>query len=377
MSTAIAALPVPARSPGLPTPADDASTSASRSASASDSASIASGDFAALLLGQLPAETALNLLISAGSPDKTPLTDTLAPPQDAALLLASMGISGLSMAPLQSEAAGALTAASGGASSPETELTLTTPADIALTSELAAGARGKADRTAQFGGPISKANESDQIARTALSAADTPAKLAGLGQKLADATSGLGETQTTSLLQATPQQLASAAQLSGMKADSIHVGSESLHVQAPFRDSAWTAEFGQKVVWLVSQDKQGAQITLNPPHMGPIEISLNMKNDQATAAFTSANSEVREAIELAIPRLREMLAGVGVELGQANVSAESFRQQADSNGNNPGSRSHRSTETADTNSVVSGHLRGETMAGRSIKRGNGLVDTFA
>jgi flagellar hook-length control protein FliK len=71
-----------------------------------------------------------------------------------------------------------------------------------------------------------------------------------------------------------------------------------------------------------------------------------------------------------------MLAGVGVELGQTNVSAESFRQQAESNNGNQGNRSNRA-DADDANAPGSGQLRGESMPGRNIQRGNGLVDTFA
>jgi flagellar hook-length control protein FliK len=177
-------------------------------------------------------------------------------------------------------------------------------------------------------------------------------------------------------LQATPQQLANAAQLGNNLTASPRPGVETVRLDTPMKDQAWPAEFGQKVVWLATQDKQSAQITLNPPDLGPIELSLKVKNDQATVAFTSANSGVREAIELALPRLREMLAGVGIELGQTNVSAESFRQQADNNNGNHGNRSNR-TDAGETNAPLSGQLRVETMPGRNIQRGNGLVDTFA
>ena len=71
-----------------------------------------------------------------------------------------------------------------------------------------------------------------------------------------------------------------------------------------------------KIVWLTANDQKFAQLTLNPPQMGPIEISLNINKDTASAYFISPNAEVREAIETALPRLREMLAGVGIELGQ-------------------------------------------------------------
>ena len=44
---------------------------------------------------------------------------------------------------------------------------------------------------------------------------------------------------------------------------------------------------------------------LNPPQLGPIEISLHVKAIKATAVFSSANADVREAIETALPRLRK------------------------------------------------------------------------
>ena len=55
---------------------------------------------------------------------------------------------------------------------------------------------------------------------------------------------------------------------------------------------------------------------------------MNIDKGHATAAFVSANAEVRDALESALPRLREMFASAGIALGQTSVSAESFSQQA-------------------------------------------------
>ena len=366
MPTAIAAPPLSTRSTGLQTPVDDGL--------ASDFAAISGIDFAALLLGQLPADPALNLATTVESSSKAPLTDTLATPLDPALLLASMGISGLAIAPAAQstprETTDRLAAGAGLPSLPEMGMALAATADSAQKPDLS-GKQGSVELAV----PVDEAAQRPQTALPALSGGETPAKLAGFGQKLADATQAQTDTAPTPL-QATPQQLSNAAQLGNNLTASTRPGIETVRLDTPLKDQAWPAEFGQKVVWLANQDRQSAQITLNPPDLGPIELSLNVKNDQATAAFTSANSEVREAIELALPRLREMLAGVGVELGQTNVSAESFRQQAESNNGNQGNRSNRA-DAGDANAPGSGQLRGESMPGRNIQRGNGLVDTFA
>lgn len=147
----------------------------------------------------------------------------------------------------------------------------------------------------------------------------------------------------------------------------------TLKIETPVRDPSWSSEFGQKVVWLAANDKQSAQLTLNPPHMGPIEISLNLSKDSATAFFVSPNAEVRETIEAAMPRLREMLAGVGIELGQANVGAESFRQQPENQAGRQGSPRWQGD-----NAILDGDA-GRQLSGQMIatQRGNGMVDLFA
>ncbi|MRD73072.1 hypothetical protein GH865_07405 [Rhodocyclus tenuis] len=142
-------------------------------------------------------------------------------------------------------------------------------------------------------------------------------------------------------------------------------------VATPLRERAWGNDFAQKIVWLAGNDKQSAQLTLNPPQMGPIEVSLNLSKDGATAVFVSPHAEVRDAIENALPKLREMLAGAGIELGQANVSSESFQKQ------NPQEQAASTTTRWSDDKAI---LASDSLA--PVRRtattsGSGLVDTFA
>lgn len=147
----------------------------------------------------------------------------------------------------------------------------------------------------------------------------------------------------------------------------------TIAVPTSIRDQSWVGDFGQKIVWLASNNKQAAQLTLNPPQMGPIEISLNLDKGSATASFFSANSEVRDAIETALPRLREMFANAGISLGQTNVSAESFRQQAGNHEGNFGAPQWMSDKT------ILGADAGRALTDRAfaVQQGSGLVDIFA
>ena len=91
---------------------------------------------------------------------------------------------------------------------------------------------------------------------------------------------------------------------------------------------AWGPALGEKIVWMAADGRQTASLTLNPPDMGPLQIILNVTNDQATASFFSAQPEVRHALESALPKLREMMGDAGIQLGQATVSADTPRQNS-------------------------------------------------
>jgi flagellar hook-length control protein FliK len=135
---------------------------------------------------------------------------------------------------------------------------------------------------------------------------------------------------------------------------------------------AWGDEFGQKITWMATQNNQTAELHLNPPQLGPLDVSIKMNGDQATATFTSPHAAVREAIEQAMPKLREMLADSGIMLGNAMVSDQPARNNPDHASGKSQGKSH----TESVEAVSEGHGIQETRVSR-ISRHNGMVDTFA
>lgn len=143
-----------------------------------------------------------------------------------------------------------------------------------------------------------------------------------------------------------------------------------MQINTPLTHTAWGDEFSQKVIWMATQRNQSAELHLNPPQLGPLEVVLKMHGDQATAMFTSPHAAVREAIEQAIPRLREMMADSGIMLGNAMVSDHSARQHQDH------AARKAQGQIAATNGLSEVHGIQETRV-TGIKRHNGMVDTFA
>lgn len=148
---------------------------------------------------------------------------------------------------------------------------------------------------------------------------------------------------------------------------------EQMTVAARVGSAEWGRAVGEKVMWMANQNNHVAELHLNPPSLGPLEVRLTVNNDQATALFVSHHSAVREAIETAMPRLREMLADNGIMLGNASVSAESFAQQ------------HQAFEQQGNKGNGSANAGGEggaigRMAGKIPSAGLsriGVVDIFA
>jgi len=90
--------------------------------------------------------------------------------------------------------------------------------------------------------------------------------------------------------------------------------------------NAWEANLGQRLQMMVGQNIQTAEIRLDPPELGAIDVKIKVTNDVTSVNITSAHSQVREALETAVPRLREMFAESGLSLGDVNVRQESFAQ---------------------------------------------------
>lgn len=73
-----------------------------------------------------------------------------------------------------------------------------------------------------------------------------------------------------------------------------------------FNDKNWSTEVTEKIQWLSSQNLKSAKITLRPAELGTIEAQIKVVDNKTEILLTSQNHQVREALEQAIPRLREM-----------------------------------------------------------------------
>ncbi len=91
-------------------------------------------------------------------------------------------------------------------------------------------------------------------------------------------------------------------------------------------ESAWSQALGERVLWMSGRDIQQAEVRLNPPQLGPVEIRIRVHNDQASVSFVAQHPFTREALETSIPRLREMLGDANINLADVDVGQRDTRE---------------------------------------------------
>ncbi len=168
----------------------------------------------------------------------------------------------------------------------------------------------------------------------------------------------------------------SGATATALGAGSIHLpgadrpqamqGALPMHVNTPASQPGWADAVGNRVLWLVGRDESRAELILTPPTLGKLEISITVSGDTTTAQFVAATPAAREALEQAMPRLREMFEQAGVTLAESNVNTAS-QDQSGERGADDGRRNGRSAAVDAAPEPTRPWLQ----------RGEGMVDIFA
>ncbi len=169
---------------------------------------------------------------------------------------------------------------------------------------------------------------------------------------------------------ATSSQAIGQAAASGVQHRSVATSAAptpTAFISTPADQSGFADEVGQRVVLYAGRGESKAELILTPAHLGRVEVSLTVSAEQATAQFLASSNAAREALEAALPRLREMLAEAGIHLGESQVGTQSEQQGGDGR-RGGGFRGSDFASGADTMSEGSRHW---------IRQGNGMIDTFA
>lgn len=173
----------------------------------------------------------------------------------------------------------------------------------------------------------------------------------------------------------TPVVLPAVQTVAASQPQAVFAPAYSDKIQSNVGSAGWNQALGTKITWMATAGMQSASLSLNPPDLGPMQVVLNVHNQQADATFITAQPEVKQALEAAMPKLREMMDQAGIQLGQANVQTGMPNHQQ---GAGSGQQQARSGSPGSFGKEQEGDVTlSGTTAASATTSGLGLVDTFA
>ncbi|WP_347330245.1 flagellar hook-length control protein FliK [Marinimicrobium locisalis] len=206
----------------------------------------------------------------------------------------------------------------------------------AYLSQLSAIARGEPSAGKQTGGAATLLNpggssETEGLDLTALLEAGKTGMRSSreeFGLLLQSLARGQGEQAKPVDLSASGTSASALAQLeNGARAQPVAPADRQFTVQSdvrvPVGQGQWGEAVSQRVLWMASQKISSAELRLDPPDLGPVQVRVSSHQDQISVTFTSAQPAVREALDQSAARLREMFTEQGLDLVDVNVSDQS------------------------------------------------------
>ena len=91
----------------------------------------------------------------------------------------------------------------------------------------------------------------------------------------------------------------------------------------PAAQARWSDEFVGRFSFMLRDGVNEASLQLDPPELGRLDIRIATDRDQAVVLFNVQNSAARDALEAALPRLRDMFEQNGMQLAHSEVTDNS------------------------------------------------------
>lgn len=213
-----------------------------------------------------------------------------------------------------------------------------------------AGSEGKNDAGRQASATATAATA--QLSSADLSALTSSAADASKLESTASTLTRIGDPDQATVRMSAGPDISPTHGVTGQAGSALSAGSTSAtpgtpspQVSAPLSSPQWGGELGQQLVNISRRGDQRVSLNLNPAELGPLTVELKVVDQMAQLQFLSGQPQVRQAVEQAIPQLREALAEQGISLGETSVGEQrNAREQFAQSG---GSRSHQGSSTAD------------------------------
>ncbi|RLM27221.1 hypothetical protein BIY29_03085 [Brenneria alni] len=186
-----------------------------------------------------------------------------------------------------------------------------------------------------------------------------------------------GSQSLSAMNLAVQQPLSVSAQAPAVQTSASIAPTVTAQINAQLGSDEWQQAVSQQVIMFTRNGQQNAELRLHPQELGALQISLKLDDNQASLHLVSANSQVRAAMEAALPQLRTSMAESGISLGQASVGSDAspgWQQQAQQQFQS--NHSAEQNRVNDANGVQSASIVQTSAIGNAVSVSGG-VDIFA
>ncbi len=151
----------------------------------------------------------------------------------------------------------------------------------------------------------------------------------------------------------------------------------SMEVKTTVGTSAWNQGFSNQITMMAKNGIQQARIKLNPAHLGPIEAMVKITGEAAVVNLSSLQLTTKDALENAVPRLKEMLNENGFSQVDVNVSHQDKKEQQGAALGSNNEHGHPTMPGEEQLSNETQEIESEAMADDSHGQGLNIVDYYA
>lgn len=140
----------------------------------------------------------------------------------------------------------------------------------------------------------------------------------------------------------------------------------------PERSPQWASQLNSNIKLMINSQLQEAKIAVDPPELGPINVRISLQQNEVQVHFSAQHAQTRDALEYALPRLRDMLDASGFSLADAGFSGH---EQSGSEAK-PEGRSKNEHSNSERHYLSDQNEQHDSL-GLSLPLGVGAVDYYA
>lgn len=131
---------------------------------------------------------------------------------------------------------------------------------------------------------------------------------------------------TVPLTEARPQAVIDTGSAVVSQTYNSQPGNNEVRLSIDIQQKDYDFQLARSMVWLLDKGQQQARLTLNPPELGTVNVQLELQaNSEVRLNLLTHSVVAKEALDAAMPRLRELMLEQGMNLVQAEVSQQQGR----------------------------------------------------